>query len=254
MANIINELHALKSIPKDIVFDNELSDRAKFVYIYMACKPEGWDFYLTKMAEEIGYSVDTLRKYIQELVASGWLEKGEQRNNDGSFGCVEYIIKSAKFSDTEIFRHGKNPTQNNNIYNNNNSTSSSLNNIKKDKDNTLSQKVSTEFDYQALVDYYNEHLTGRMPKAQKLSKQRKQYINARLKEYDVETLYSVIDKCMLSSFLTGQRSDWCANFDWIFMPTNFLKILEGNYDCDLQEQCNVETKKDELVINGQVYR
>ena len=121
----------------------------------------------------------------------------------------------------------------------------------KEEDTNVSPK---KVDYQALLNYYNEHLTGKLPRAQKLSKQRIQFINARLKEYDMETIYAVIDKCVQSSFLTGQKGDWHANFDWILLPTNFLKILEGNYDTDL---CNCEEslpKSDDMVINGQIYR
>lgn len=143
------------------------------------------------------------------------------------------------------------------IYNNDSSISNDNNislpiqSTNKESNTDVLQKKN---DYQALLNYYNEHLTGKLPRAQKLSKQRIQFINARLREYDMETIYSVIDKCVQSSFLTGQKGDWHANFDWILLPTNFLKILEGNYDTDL---CNCEKslpKSENMVINGQIYR
>lgn len=113
MGNFINELLNYQSIPRELVFDKSLSDRARFVYVFMACKPNGWDFFLEPMAKDIGYSVDTLRKYIKELVNSGWLLKGEQSNEKGIFGAVEYTLKATNFTDTENFRHGKNRLQNN---------------------------------------------------------------------------------------------------------------------------------------------
>lgn len=113
MSKIFNELKSYQSIPRELVFDDTLSDRARFVYVFMSCKPEGWDFFLEPMAKEIKYSVDTLRKYINELVANGWLEKGEQENENGRFGATSYILRATKFTDTENFRHGKNPTQHN---------------------------------------------------------------------------------------------------------------------------------------------
>lgn len=127
MGNFFNELRSFNSIPRELVFDKTLSDRARFVYVYMSCKPEYWEFFLDTMAKEIGYSVDTLRKYINELVASGWIEKGCQKNNNGKFGAVEYILKATKFSDTEKTRHGKNTTQNNNIPNNSNTSIETIN-------------------------------------------------------------------------------------------------------------------------------
>lgn len=114
MSNFKNELKGFESIPRDLVFDKSLSDRARFVYVFMACKPDDWDFYLEPMAKDIGYSIDTLRKYINELVACGWLMKGAQANEHGVFGAVEYTLKATKFTDTENFRHGKNNTQDNN--------------------------------------------------------------------------------------------------------------------------------------------
>ena len=113
MAKIINENRGYEVIPRDLIFDTTLSDRARFVYVFMSAKPEGWDFFLEPMAREIGYSIDTLRKYINELAASGWLVKGEQSNDKGSFGAVSYTLRATKFTDTVKYRHGKIPTQDN---------------------------------------------------------------------------------------------------------------------------------------------
>ena len=121
MSNFINGLKNFQVIPRELVFDNSLSDRARFVYCFMASKPDGWDFLLNPMAKELGYSVETLRKYINELIDGGWLKKGEQ-NNDGKFGAVVYTLLSTKKADieeiptrkkadTEKSRHGENPTQ-----------------------------------------------------------------------------------------------------------------------------------------------
>ena len=114
MGNFKSELSNYQNVPRELVFDKNLSDRARFVYVFMACKPDDWDFYLEPMAKDIGYSVDTLRKYINELVTSGWLIKGEQTNEKGVFGAVEYTLKATKISDTENFRHGNNQPQINN--------------------------------------------------------------------------------------------------------------------------------------------
>ena len=122
MGNFVNKLSNYQVIPRELIFDNTLSDRARFVYCYMASKPNGWDFYMNPMAKEIGYSVETLRKYINELVENGWLVKGEQKN-EGLFGAVTYTLNDSKTqneeeasdgtknSDTEKIRHGEKPTQ-----------------------------------------------------------------------------------------------------------------------------------------------
>lgn len=123
MGNFINKLDNYQIIPRDLIFDNTLSDRSRFVFCFMASKPNGWDFYLEPMAKEIGYSADTLRKYINELVKGGWLTKGEQERKEGNrYGAVIYTLNekvpTRKNSDTENFGDRKNPTQINNIDNN----------------------------------------------------------------------------------------------------------------------------------------
>lgn len=98
MPNIKKDRKGLELISRDLIFDNTLSDRARFVYIYMMAKPDNWDFYLEPMAKEIGYSVETLRKYIKELINAGWLTKVSQSRaeKDNTFGACEYIIHEDK--------------------------------------------------------------------------------------------------------------------------------------------------------------
>ena len=121
MAKVLNKTKGFGSISRDCVYDNELSDRARFLYVYMACKPESWEFYQDKVAEELGYKKDTLRKYLDELITRGWITELEQ-HNDGKFGCLEYIIEIErcdgnlpirKKTDTEKTRNGKNHNQRN---------------------------------------------------------------------------------------------------------------------------------------------
>ena len=120
MAQVINKTKGFGSIPRDLVYDNELSDRARFLYIFMACKPEGWEFFQENMIKELGYGKDTLRKYLNELVQRGWIIEEGQQNNNGKFGANVYTIEvkndniddapCRKNSDTVKNRYGKNPT------------------------------------------------------------------------------------------------------------------------------------------------
>ena len=56
MAKVNNKTKGYNMISRDVVFDTSISDRARFLYVYMACKPESWDFYQDKVAEELGYT------------------------------------------------------------------------------------------------------------------------------------------------------------------------------------------------------
>jgi hypothetical protein len=69
-----------------------------------------------------------------------------------------------------------------------------------------------------------------LPEAIKLNDSRKKLIKCRLEEYDQDTIKKVILKARDNNFLSGKETNFKANFDWIFNKTNFLKILEGNYE------------------------
>jgi len=90
--------------------------------------------------------------------------------------------------------------------------------------------IDTVINYNGVVE--NFHLyCDRMSKVSKLSDQRKKHISARYKEFDYDKIIEVIKKAGKSDFLCGINDKaWKADFDWIFNPTNFLKIMEGKYD------------------------
>ena len=110
MGNFKSELKGLnrfQPIPRDLIQDCGLSAQARFIYAYMAAKPEGWEFWQDVMSREVGMSVGTLRKYLHELRDAGWLEIGKQ-NNERGFGAVQYVLKAipyANFCDTQKTRH-----------------------------------------------------------------------------------------------------------------------------------------------------
>ena len=113
---------------------------------------------------------------------------------------------------------------------------------KKEKNNTedsnespvcgTSQPHAEHIDYSELVKFFNEKTQGvfgsiRMP----LSDKRKGMINARIKTYGKETFAKMIQMALNSDFLKGQnKNGWRASFDWLIKPTNFEKVISGNYD------------------------
>lgn len=119
MAKIRNENRAFEPIPKALINDDTLSDRARFLYCYMSAKPDYWDFYLDEIAKSLHLGRDTIQKYIKELISAGWIKKGEQQNENGKFGAVEYVLKAFKTTPTveEKNRYGKIPLQNNSSIN-----------------------------------------------------------------------------------------------------------------------------------------
>ena len=144
MSNFKSELKGLnrfQPIPRELIQDCDLTAQARFIYSYMAAKPEGWEFWQEVMAREVGMSVATLRKYLHELRDAGWLEIGGQKHNKG-FGSVEYTLKALCYKncdtqnlcDTKIVTHENRDTQN----------LSHLNNIDSQQIHTSKKKKSSD--------------------------------------------------------------------------------------------------------------
>jgi hypothetical protein len=65
----------------------------------------------------------------------------------------------------------------------------------------------------------------------KIAGQRRAFFEARVREYGITAAYRVMIKAARSGFLNGSGGRaWVANFEWIFRPNNFPKVLDGYYD------------------------
>ena len=64
-----------------------------------------------------------------------------------------------------------------------------------------------------------------------MTDKRKRAIKLILKKYSLKELETVFKKVEESAFLNGNSDKWSgATFDWILKESNFIKVLEGNYD------------------------
>ena len=77
------------------------------------------------------------------------------------------------------------------------------------------------------------------------SSKRGSMLRARIREYGTDEVLKAIDNIRKSDFLKGNNNrDWTITFDWFVKPSNFPKVLEGNYN-------RVEEKKlDKKPTNG----
>jgi len=101
-----------------------------------------------------------------------------------------------------------------------------INNIR-----SINTSLSTHVDsetYISIQNYWNSHSS--LKEITAVTDKRKGNLNARIKEHGIEAIYKVIDNVRNSRFLRGYNNKgWMASFDWVFLPNNFVKVLEGNY-------------------------
>ena len=80
-----------------------------------------------------------------------------------------------------------------------------------------------------ILDIYNEICTS-LPRANDVTDQRAECVNALLEKHSKEDIRAVFTRAESSSFLTGKKTDFQANFNWLINEENYVKVSEGNYD------------------------
>lgn len=203
MAKVNNKTKGFNSIPRDLVYDNELSDRARFLYVYMACKPDGWEFFQETMAKELGYGRETLRKYLDELINAGWItEEEQQKGTDGKFAALDYTIEIKKK------RSGKKPIREN--------TDSEKNRIGKNRQKEINSSNTNE----SIPTKENKEIDRKVLSNESTKSTRKKELTEEEKEYQ-EKMREKFPRIMkMEQPLTLEEA----------------RKLKGKYDSDMLKQ------------------
>ena len=85
-----------------------------------------------------------------------------------------------------------------------------------------------------VLRYFNDKMAGKSIKPIKAitdGTKRSESLKARVREHGRDAIFQMIDKAAGSQFLNGyNKKGFTATFDWLILPNNFIKVLEGNYD------------------------
>ena len=120
------------------------------------------------------------------------------------------------------------------------------NNIKKISANAdiKESRIQNEIDFEKLCELWNQQMIDNnctIPQIQRITDRRKQAVLSRLREFSKDDILKVIENCARSDFLNGRNNrNFIASFDWAFLPNNFIKILEGNYNNKIQINPNFQ--------------
>lgn len=117
-----------------------------------------------------------------------------------------------------------------------------------DNDNALRDKKRVEAKaskreiLDALVAKWNSYADrGSIPTVRSVSVDSKtgRSVLARVSEHGLDEAVEMMDTVFRSNYLRGFKNGWCAKFDWVFLPTNYEKIMNGNYnDADIVKTQN----------------
>lgn len=100
----------------------------------------------------------------------------------------------------------------------------------KTEDSGFSKPAPRErVEYSKIIELYHQSCP-KLPRVELLHESRKAAIKARHSEFGLAGIETMLTNAGNSSFLNGTNDrNWTANFDWLFRPTNFMKVYEGNY-------------------------
>ena len=108
-------------------------------------------------------------------------------------------------------------------------------------------KDKSDFDLAAFARYFNETMAAhgaQIPQVRGIppNSKRAGYVRARLNEYGKEALAKVVQNAAKLSFYNGGGArGWVADFDWLFRPANFLRVLEDTRANAVPKSTNIIT-------------
>lgn len=199
---------------------------------------------LAKSEDELAirwkWSRNTVRKYLNEQQKVGNIE--QQKSRLITVITVKFGLMIAQQNEQQKTVKSEQQNEQLTIDNNIDIIEESNNKIEANASSSSGNDAAKkdEFDYDSFFTFFNKTLSendSRIPKVRKLDVRRKNMIHARIKDYGVDAIYEATTKAASNRFLNGGGSKgWTANFDWIFGPDNFRKVIEGNYDDETRQQ------------------
>jgi hypothetical protein len=89
-------------------------------------------------------------------------------------------------------------------------------------------EIKQNIDFEEIVTIFNQ-VCSMLPSVTKLTPERENAIIKILETYSLQDIGTVFRNVAQSDYLVGKKVEWKATFDWIFIPKNFIKILENGY-------------------------
>lgn len=203
-----------------------------------------------------------LYKENDTKVIQNSIQNDTKDTNEGTEGQISSIQNYTKPIQNDLYEFVSDSYSSNNVISSNNNINNNIiyNNINNNLDNNNNskkkEKVSSSFEgkneseksensapakdkinYQNYAEIWNTN-TGKLPKIVSMSAARKSKLKTRIEEFKSlgedpeETFVKICEKITSSMFLCGENDrGWKVTFDWLISnSTNWVKVIEGNYD------------------------
>lgn len=163
-----NKKRRFTQIDNELVNNAALSWQAKGLMLYLLSKTDGWEFFESEIVKHATNGKGSVSSIIQELIAVGYLERGERtRNEKGHLGGYVYQISDSlvadydgkayiRFSKVGKSKVGKSDTSNTNR--SSNTKRSTKTNKEKEREKDLQEIARKEKPSSLLYDQEFVHL------------------------------------------------------------------------------------------------
>lgn len=179
--------------------------------------------------------------------AYAYAEKCAKNKDNAKKGGAPKGNKNAQKTTETTERLKKQPKQPYNDHDDDNDDDNKLSNSDELLCETSKPHAET-IDYKSLVDFFNSETKGVFGIIQhNLSEKRKGLIRARIREHGKEAFVQAIKRAYQSDYL--KSGNFNCTFDWIIRPTNFEKIISGNYDNKNKRNNTVTVDNEDLTRN-----
>ena len=198
----------------------------------------------------INYGLDLIEPHFEGIEKVLWtlirpqLEANNKRFENGCKGGAPMGNQNARkqpknnreTTKKQPRNNQKQPNNNNNNNNNENENinTKEINSFGSTSPNAKIDSQEPKIDFLRILESWNAALAEQhsvIPKIRGIKSTRRKCISARCREYGEDVFFEMIRKAVASDFLNGKNQrGWIASFDWCVLPTNFQKIIDGNYD------------------------
>ena len=182
---------------------------------------------IQKLSIETDFTEREIRTAISHLKTTGELTV-KTTNKYSIFTITNYCMY--QFSDTQ---NDTQETDNRHSIDSLTTTIEERKKERKEEDIRVSKDTLRQTDVRLAIAKWNELSEFGIKPVTRVSSGTKRYdsLCARIREYGIEDVINAIDRIKVSDFLQGKNNrGWTITFGWFVLPSNFPKVLEGDYD------------------------
>ena len=233
MNNFRNHIKSnFTALPNDIVNDRTMSAKAKGVLLYLASKPDTWNFFMDDIAKHFTDGLTSIKSAVKEIEKAGYLTRIKVKDEEtGHFKGYNWILdyRETRQSENPPVGETGGPVEGGYSKKEGSKNDYSKNEVS-NKNNTRGLADLPDFDdLEGVITIWNSlHGTSIRPTANKLRQ-----LRSRMKTFTLEEIEEAVRNRSRSEWIRGEGASHASNWDSLFRN-----------DDQIDKYLNMKTKKE----------